>query len=246
MTSCSNTAVRGALKYLDIFFSWFSSNIITLQRSDPYHAGVDFLSYEELGVCSTITELNTTVPRRFSPDWNMNRAIQESAQLAAKEFKTSLLSADLQVLNTRIYIGNTHILQSFPAIAIGVTGLIWGTSGSPGGPSMPKPAALSQCHPLCVHTIAPARFISHTKGQKLASRLPVFSDTQCTEKKNSKELLAVISHNLRLFIFKTFAANLPIWLSYSCWILSSEHSNLLEIKSNQLFYCLGFKYYSAF
>lgn len=58
--------------------------------------------------CSNVTELNTTAPRRFSPDWNMNRAIWESAWLAAKEFKTSLLSADLQALNTRIWLRNTY------------------------------------------------------------------------------------------------------------------------------------------
>lgn len=66
---------------------------------------------------SNVTELKSTALRRVTPDWNMNRAIWESDQLSARYFKTSLPLADLQVLNTRIYVGNTHILQSFTAIA---------------------------------------------------------------------------------------------------------------------------------
>lgn len=157
--------------------------------------------------------------------------------------------ADLQIW--RIFVGNTQILQSFtatasPCAALSFLEQIWSTPGHPAGPPVLKPTAESHCPLLCTHTIAPAYFISHTKGQKLASRLPASSDTQCTQKNSSKELLAIISCNLRLFIFKTFAANLPVWLSPSCWISPSEHSNLLEIKSNQLFDCLGFKYCSGF
>jgi len=109
----------------------------------------------------------------------------------------------------------THILcgpvqpEPLAVFISSLMGLIWGPPGSPVGPSGHKPTDESHCHPLCIHTIAPAYFISHTKGQKLASRLAVFSGTQCMEKNNSKELLVVISCNLRLFIFKTFAANLP-------------------------------------
>lgn len=86
--------------------------------------------------------------------------------------------------------------------------------------------------------------MSQTKGQKLASRLPGFAATQCAEKNNSKELPAVISCNSRLFIFKTFAAKPPADC-HTYRILSSEHCNLLEIKPNWLFDCLGFKYHSA-
>lgn len=93
-------------------------NIITMGRS-PCHAGVDFLPAKELGVKTRWeqhpqTKLNCS---KSYPRLKYKQGNRRGTSALRRSFSTGLPVADLQIWSTRIFVGNTQILQSFTATA---------------------------------------------------------------------------------------------------------------------------------